>query len=226
MTIPSAHRQAHEDTWARRHIRRQADEAERQESGDRPFHASRSSTGSDRDPIVARAVVEAKRGDQDAMRYLYTRYSHNVYGYALSMVRDPDEAEDVTQQVFCKLMANLHRYELRNVPFAAWIVRMTRNQAIDKLRERREIPCEEVFGPSVPAEDLDRVRARDLRDALVELPEDQRGVMIMRHILGLSPREISERLDKTEASVHGLHNRGRAALKRELIKLDAAPSLA
>ena len=93
---------------------------------------------------MARAVVRAKQGDQEALRFLYVRYADNVYGYVASLLRDDHEAEDVTQHVFAKLMTNLHKYEPREVPFSAWILRVARNVAVDHMRQRRAIPCEEV----------------------------------------------------------------------------------
>ena len=63
------------------------------------------------------------------------------------IVRDEYEAEDVTQHVFAKLMKILHKYEPRGVPFAAWILRVARNVAVDHMRARRAIPCEEVREP-------------------------------------------------------------------------------
>src|SRR5215212_2017156 len=72
----------------------------------------------------------AKQGDSDAIRYLYLRFADNVYGYARSIVRDEHEAEDVTQQVFARLMGSIERYEQRSVPFSSWLLRITHNMAI------------------------------------------------------------------------------------------------
>jgi RNA polymerase sigma-70 factor (ECF subfamily) len=55
------------------------------------------------------------------------------------------------------------------------------------------------------------------------LPHDQLEVLVLRHVAGLSPGEIAERLGKTEASIHGLHHRGRGALRQALVEIDAAP---
>ena len=64
------------------------------------------------------AVARAKQGDREALRYLYVSYSHNIYGYVRSIVRDDHEAEDVTQHVFAKLMTALGKYDERGVPFS------------------------------------------------------------------------------------------------------------
>lgn len=168
------------------------------------------------------AVARAKEGDQDALRYLYVTYSHNIYGYVRSIVRDDHEAEDVTQHVFAKLMTTLHKYDDRGVPFFAWLLRLARNVAIDHLRANRLTPTEEVLSPDDPwAGDMDR--AQIVRDALATLPGEQREVVILRHVVGLSPAEIADRMGRSESSVHGLHHRGRRALKREFERIDSAP---
>jgi len=58
------------------------------------------------------------------------------------------------------------------------------------------------------------------------LPEHQRTVVVLRHVVGLSPPEIADRLGRTERSVHGLHHRGRGALKAELLERGAGPAVA
>src|SRR5208282_4123497 len=80
----------------------------------------RSRTALDESPQTARktrlAVVHAKDGDPDALRFLYVTYAHNIYGYVHSIVRDEHEAEDVTQHVFAKLMTAVVKYDDRGVP--------------------------------------------------------------------------------------------------------------
>jgi RNA polymerase sigma-70 factor (ECF subfamily) len=177
-------------------------------------------------PLVARAVARAKEGDREAVRFLYLRYADNVYGYVRSIVRDEYEAEDVTQQVFAKLMVVIGKYEQRAVPFSAWILRLAHNAAIDHMRKRRAIPAAEVYGADERAEARDDDRVYGLRSALEALPEEQRDVVVLRHVVGLSPGEIAQRLGRTESSVHGLHHRGRRALQTQLIELDILPSTA
>ena len=169
------------------------------------------------------AVARAKEGDDEAFRFLYLRFSHNIYGYVRSIVRDDHEAEDITQHVFAKLSTSLSRYDDRGIPFFGWLLRLARNAAIDHLRTNHDTPCEQVLDPEAesPA-DIDR--SLTVRAALANLPEDQREVVILRHVAGLSPLEIADRMGRTEASIHGLHHRGRRALQRELQLLDSAPN--
>lgn len=175
---------------------------------------------------VRLAIARAKEGDRDALRLLYVRYSDNVYGYVRSIVRDEKEAEDLTQHVFLKLITAIVKYDDRGVPFSAWLLRLARNAALDHLRRRRATPAEEVYGADAQfdADSLDS--ARDLHAALDALPEEQRSVVVMRHVIGLTPPEIARRMGRSESSIHGLHHRGRRALQQELRRLDCAPSIA
>ena len=175
---------------------------------------------------VAHAVARAKAGDDEALRFLYVRYADNVYGYVRSIVRDDYEAEDVTQHVFAKLMTVLPKYQERTVPFAAWILRVARNVAVDHMRQRRAIPCEEVRELD---ERKDHGEAQQisltLREALDALPDDQRQVLVLRHVVGLTPGEIAGCLGKSEPSVHGLHHRGRGNMRSALVENECAPAV-
>lgn len=176
--------------------------------------------------LVSRAVARAKEGDREAVRFLYLQYADNVYGYVRSIVRDDYEAEDVTQQVFTKLIIVIGKYEQRAVPFSAWILRLAHNAAIDHMRKRRAIPAAEVYGADERVPEGNEDRSRELRHALADLPEEQRDVIVLRHVVGLSPTEIAGRMGKTEPSVHGLHHRGRAALRTALVERGCAPTVA
>ncbi len=208
----------------REQIRREADALE-SETGSGRFRRRRSIEQSPRtEQLVVDAAVRAKAGDQEALRFLYLRYAGNVYGYVCSIVRDEHDAKDVTQAVFAKLPKALGRYEPRAVPFSAWILRVAHNAAIDHVRARRSIPCEEIRSPETEAEDVGRDRCDALRSALAVLPADQREVLVLRFIAGMTPAEIAERMDRSEDAVHGLQHRGRRTLRKELQRLESAPA--
>jgi RNA polymerase sigma-70 factor (ECF subfamily) len=183
-------------------------------------------TRSEHDGLERRAIAAAKRGEWDGIHYLYARYADDVLNYVRSIVRDHHEAEDITHNVFAKLIRAINRYEERAVPFAAWITRVARNAALDHLRARRQIPVEEVRTTDPGDKGVELERRQCLQEALADLPEEQRQVLLLRHVVGLSPPEIAERLGRTESSVHGLHHRGRARLKAALIELESAPASA
>jgi RNA polymerase sigma-70 factor, ECF subfamily len=168
------------------------------------------------------AVTRAKEGNSDALRFLYVHYSNNIYGYVRSIVSDDHEAEDVTQHVFAKLMISVGEYDPSRGSFAPWLLRLAHNVAVDHLRTNRTTPMASVLPVTVPVEcDLDRAGA--VRAALAALPDEQREVVVLRHIVGLTPGEIADRLGRSKSSVHSLHHRGRRALQRELQQLESAP---
>lgn len=173
--------------------------------------------------LIQEAVRRAKEGDSQGLHFLYVRFASDVQRYVNSIVHDHHEAEDITQIVFAKLMDRIGKYEQREAPFAAWIMRVARNAALDSMRAKRAIPTEEVRVTDGGQTQTGIDRSRDLREALKQLPEDQREVLILRHIVGFSPMEIAETLGKTESSVHGLHHRGRRTLRANLENLGADP---
>jgi RNA polymerase sigma-70 factor, ECF subfamily len=173
--------------------------------------------------LTAEAVQRAQLGDREAMRYLYVRYADNVFGYVRSIVHDEHDAEDVTQQIFAKMMVVIGRYEQRAMPFSAWILRVAHNVAIDHVRARRAVPCENVRGSDTPFEDRATECRWDFCDALEELTHEQRSVLVLRHVVGLAPGEIAARMGKSEDSIHGLHHRGRRAVRRSLVARNGAP---
>jgi RNA polymerase sigma-70 factor (ECF subfamily) len=172
---------------------------------------------------VQAAVTAARKGDRDALGVLYEYYADKVYGHVLGIVRNEHEAEDVTQHVFAKLMTAIERYEPCAVPFSGWLLRVARNAALDHLRQRRAIPCEEVRGGEAGEDEAVHDRLRDIRQALEALPGNQREVVVLRHLVGLTPSEIADRMGRSEPSVHGLHNRARGALRTRLTELGSAP---
>ena len=164
----------------------------------------------DRSPReLSRVIVRAKQGDSDAIRYLYLRFADNVYGYARSIVRDDHEAEDVTQQVFTRLMGSIERYEQRSVPFSSWLLRITHNMAIDEIRRQNRRPRKaESADPVLMLANVrderptveDQALLGDMReivkDAMAQLPEAQRTALELAYFNGLTQREIAEYQDE------------------------------
>ena len=186
----------------------------------RQIRESKERGGSD---LVDRAVVRVKEGDTSGLDFLYVRYGEHVRRYVESIVRDHHEAEDVTQSVFLKLMFVIKGYEPRGVPFAAWLLRVARNAALDNLRAKRALPSGDIWIKDEGRDEIAFERLESVKAALARLPHDQRQVLVLRYVSGLRPREIARVLQKTESSVHGLQHRGRRALKVALEELDAAP---
>jgi RNA polymerase sigma-70 factor (ECF subfamily) len=174
---------------------------------------------------LRRAITRAQEGDTRAMQFLYTRFTPDVRRYVRSLIKDPHEAEDITQTVFLKVIASIDKYEPREVPFIAWLLRIARNTTLSHFRSQRSIPVEEVI---VQGDDgrVRREHGRALRTAIAALPEGQREVIVLRHLLGFSLDEIAGVLGKTESSIHSLHHRARLNLKCALSEAGATPVVA
>src|SRR5688572_865425 len=123
--------------------------------------------------LVSAATERARDGDEDALRLLYLLYADNVFGFVLSIVHDEHDAEDITSEVFARLSRALAHYRVSSTPFVAWLLRVSRNAALDHLRAQRSVPLAEV--PGHRHEELHaHERLDDLRAALAALPADQR----------------------------------------------------
>jgi RNA polymerase sigma-70 factor (ECF subfamily) len=180
-------------------------------------------TTNDDTELVTLAVARTKEGDSSALHFLYIRFRDDVHRYVGSIVGDHHEAEDITQSLFVKLMSAIHDYQPRKVPFAAWLMRVARNAALDSLRAKRMLPSDDIRIVDEGRGQIAFERCQSLKEALGRLPYEQREVLVLRYIAGLPPREIAQLLNKTQSSIHGLHHRGRLALKAALEELDTTP---
>src|SRR3954452_2928230 len=144
-------------------------------------------TGGDTcDELVRRATDRARAGDEEALRFLYLRYSPAVFSYVRAMLGDEHAAEDVTQTVFARLAMRLRRYKSGEASFGTWIARVAHNAAIDHVRAQRLVPCEEVHDPAAAQGAGARERLNTLRQALKPLREDRGGVVVLRLVVGMS----------------------------------------
>ena len=125
--------------------------------------------------------------------------------------------------MFAKLPARLERYRPQVVPFASWIMRVAHNAAIDHVRSRRLIPVEEVRDPEAGYEDFTSDRLEALKIAMAAMSDEQREVMVLRFIGGLTPGEIAVRMNRSENAIHALQHRGRRRLQAELEQLGVTP---
>jgi len=165
-----------------------------------------------------RKIVEAIRsGDTGAYRELVERYQGRVFAMVCGMVRDREEARDITQETFVKAYRNLDRFRLDS-SFYTWLYRIAMNGAIDYLR-RQKVRRHSEFNDEVgkkdgtgmvdsthrkmdPGKDLERKRLRKkIFEALDQLSEDHRQILVLREIEGLSYEEIAETMEIPEGTV-------------------------
>jgi RNA polymerase sigma-70 factor (ECF subfamily) len=162
-------------------------------------------------------VLAVRDGDVLAYRSLVERYQERVYHMVYGMVRNQEDARDITQDAFVKAYKNLDRFRLES-SFYTWIYRIAMNLAIDHLRKRKRHGetsfdeqvatrderggIDEAHHQDNPARSLQRKQLyRRIMDALQQLPEDQRQAMLLREIDGLSYKEIAEIMEIPEGTV-------------------------
>jgi RNA polymerase sigma-70 factor (ECF subfamily) len=167
------------------------------------------------------SLVHAAQADPAAFGPLYERYRDRVYAYLRTRSRSEDDAADLTQQVFLHALDALPRYRTRGAPFAAWLLRIARNAAInDHKRHRESIAWDllpEALHPSrhdgPETEVLQREAHSRLWKALTACDASAREVLALHYAAGLSVRETAAVVGRSEAAVKKQLTRTIRALK-------------
>jgi RNA polymerase sigma-70 factor, ECF subfamily len=149
-----------------------------------------------------------------AFRALYDRYGNLVYSAALRVLRDPQVAEDMVQEIFLRIWRKPDSYVAQRGRFATWLTSVTRNRAVDEIRSRgrrfrhetaspeeqeRELPAPETNDPALMAELADQRRL--ILAALAQIPAEQRQIIELAYFGGLTQQEIAERLSQPLGTV-------------------------
>jgi RNA polymerase sigma-70 factor, ECF subfamily len=156
---------------------------------------------------------------------LYRRHRRDVYGAVLRDVRDPDEAEDVTQIAFMNAFRAIRRGEEPDKP-RAWLVTIARNVVRRRYQAVARRPQEVALDQEVAADlaDVNGPTAGEIAAAIRHLPPNQRAVILLREIQGRSYAEIAEELELSLAAVETLIFRARRSLSQELQLADHVPT--
>jgi len=162
-----------------------------------------------------RTVAAEKKAGRDLER-LYARHKRDVYRFVLRDVRDPDEAEDITQTAFLDAFRALRRGDEPQQP-QAWLLTIAQNAARRRFRTRATRPSEvELDAEFLAAPDREGPTADDIRVALEQLRPAQREALVLREIGGRSYVEIAAAMDMSVPAVETLLFRARRALRVEL----------
>lgn len=190
------------------------------------------------EPSDAELVLRAKAGALDAFEALANRYEQRVYSLAFKMLRQEEDAEDVTQQTFLSAVENLAGFR-GEASFAAWLLRIATHAALKIIRKRKgldTVSLEEATEASddssaiphpeyiadwrqspeelVPRNEIRRL----LDDALDQLDEKHRLVFLLRDVEGLSVKETADALGLSEANTKVRLLRARLQLRERLTR--------
>ena len=149
-------------------------------------------------------VIETLNGDREAFGRLVERYERRIFNLAFRICGDYEEAMDVTQTVFVKAFDRLGTFDPSR-KFFSWLYRMGVNESLNQVKRQRRIVHVEFDPPSrTPSPDDRVIREQSdgiVQNALKRLGEDHRVVIILRHFVDLSYREIGSVLDIPEKTV-------------------------
>ncbi len=170
----------------------------------------------------ANLIQRAKQGDPAAFAEIYDRHQPAIYRYIIRQVGDVAMAEDLTSDVFVRLVEKIDRFTYRGHPLLAWLYTIARNLVTDyRRRAGRSLPLsldEQVVSDTVgPEEDVEHRQVQDrVIVAITYLTEDQRQVILLKFIEGLDNETVAQALDKSVGAVKALQHRALAALRRVL----------
>jgi RNA polymerase sigma-70 factor, ECF subfamily len=177
------------------------------------------------DAMVAEIVLRAKRGDDLAFAELYIVFFDRVKRFLVVTLKNPDDANEVAQDVFERALKTFDRYDPERGPFRTWLFRMVSNMAIDHLRrERRKMGVDPRDLPSDSVALLEQgaalVESLDpqsgLRDLVDALPEAQRRAVTLRFVFDFNTTEIADVLDCSGDAVRHLQHRALKTLAAAL----------
>jgi len=176
--------------------------------------------GSDVDPSV---IARAARGDTVAFGEIYAQIAPRVRRYVRTIIWNPWDAEDVTQDAFVKIFMGIRHYDAARGTFSAWTLRVTRNTAIDHIRAHRgRFSCAEI-DERAPADDAGRWCGESLRLVLGDLNQNQREILVLRALAGFEPSELASSAKATRGSINTLYHRASLAARDRLRAIDAGP---
>ncbi len=166
-------------------------------------------------------VDRATAGDREAFGELYDRCVRRVFRHVLYMVNDVDLAEDLTEQTFLRALEAIHRYERRDVPFLAWLLRIARNLYLNDRRVQRNnssIHNKWNGGAAASPEFFCEAKldGEEVWRAVRALDGDQRQVIVLRFMDGLSYADVADVLGKSVGAVRVAQFRALRALRRRL----------
>ena len=171
-----------------------------------------------------RAIVDAAiAGDEAALAELYNLYFPRVYRYILARMGNPYDAEDLTEEVFLRVLDAIGRFQWREAPFSAWLFRIAHNAVISQRRKEgargRSSPLSEALpvdsqGPEEMV--ANRLALNEVMKAADTLPEAQRRVIGYRFAAGLTVAETARAMGKGEGNVKVIQHKAIAKLREML----------
>lgn len=178
-----------------------------------------------KDSSEAELLERAARLDETALSQLYDRYELKIYNYIYRRTSNQTLAEDLTAQVFLRMLEAIHNDKTWHSSFSGWLYRIAHNLVIDHYRMRdrqKQVSIDDA--PVMPDPGNNPVKAAEialdaeyLRSAIRRLTDDQAQVITLRFLEGYSFNEIAGMMDKTEGAVKALQHRAVSTLRQLMV---------
>jgi RNA polymerase sigma-70 factor, ECF subfamily len=169
-------------------------------------------------------VQRAQKQDSEALTRIYEAYFDKIYRYLVVRVRNEIEAEDLTQQVFMKVLQSISSYKSKGVPFSSWIYRIAHNQMVDFMRQQNKKATVDIEGLQLPdnADDPQQVMEQqvdveEVKKATQKLTAAQQEVLSLRFTAELSIAQCAEIMGKREGAIKALQHSAVLALRKALV---------
>jgi RNA polymerase sigma-70 factor, ECF subfamily len=180
---------------------------------------------------IRRLVDRAQQGDREALEELYLLHFDRIYSYLHMSVGNRHDAEDLTTQVFVKMLESIGKFRWRSAPFSAWLFRIAHNLAMDHFRaSKRWQPEEEVpepdpgEGSAAEAEAFESIGRQNMLELIQGLSHEQQQVLTLKFVFNFSNAEAATILEKTEGAIKSLQHRALASLHRQIAASPDSPS--
>lgn len=166
-------------------------------------------------------VQQIQKGNSEAMSVLYRRHRPAVLRYVQARIYDWQQAQDITGDIFLRVVSHLPQYRMTGAPFPAWLFRIAHNTLITHRQKENRIPQisidyadEKSYPEDNPAWLIEqKMQMAGIMRSLQQLDEAQRDVIILRFLIGLSLQEVAHALNKSIGAIKTLQHRGILALR-------------
>ena len=172
--------------------------------------------------ISLETISKAKNGDAQVLTELYEKHRVSVFRYFFYQVGDKQAAEDLTSEVFVRMLGSIENYRPSSVPFKAWLFKIARNMVADYYRSKKHVyllPLVEdtpAVGDAVTTSVEGHLTSERLVNALRSLNQSQREVIILRFVNRQPINQVAKMMNKSENSIKGLQRRALLTLRETL----------
>ena len=167
--------------------------------------------------LIENYIKDISKGDKEALSKLYEVTKSSVYGFALSILKNMHDAEDVLQEVYVKIYENASLYQA-NKKTLAWILKITKNLALMKIRKNKNHNNIDDFRETLS----DYKEITDNEDKMLivtifeEISDEERNIIVLHSVSGFKFREISKLLEMPLATVLSKYNRAIKKIKERM----------